>query len=416
MKLIVFILPLLLLQQNSFANQRNAMNDTTTLETILRKSGRYFDSILNKKDDLRIQIIYTQINRDKNNVPHFKDFSFNVDANKYFYPASTVKMPIAFLALEKINELKVEGLNRSTAMITDSNFARQSAVYVHPLSENGAPSVEHYVKQIFLVSDNDAFNRLYEFITPAEINRKMKAKGFNETVIRHRLNLPMSDIQYRNTNAVSFRDTSGNIIWSKPAETNETVYPEIPAKLGNGFMRSGKLVSEPFDFTLKNRVALNDLHQMLRSSIFPKETGNKFNLTEDDYKLVHKYMSMHCTESKFPSYDSSEYWPSYVKFLLYGSEKGDLPSNIRIFNKVGDAYGFLTDVAYIVDFATGTEFFLSCNIYCNADGVFNDDKYDYDTVGFPFMKQLGKAVYEYELKRKKKFKPNLDAFKFNYNE
>jgi hypothetical protein len=244
----------------------------------------------------------------------------------------------------------------------------------------------------------------------------MKAKGFNETVIRHRLNLPMTDIQYRNTNAVSFRDTSGNIIWSKPAETNENAYPEIPAKLGSGFMRGGKVVNEPFDFTLKNRVSLNDLHLTLRSAIFPKQTGNKFNLTEDDYKLVHKYMSMYCTESKFPTYDSSEYWPAYVKFLMYGSEKGELPSNIRIFNKVGDAYGFLTDIAYIVDFATGTEFFISCNIYCNSDGIFNDDKYDYETVGFPFMKQLGKALYVYELKRKKKYKPNLDAFKFDYNE
>jgi hypothetical protein len=24
-------------------------------------------------------------------------------------------------------------------------------------------------------------------------------------------------------------------------------------------------------------------------------------------------------------------------------------------------------------------------IYCNEDGIFNDDKYDYETVGFPFM-------------------------------
>lgn len=414
-KILPYLLLTLSLPASAFQNRKQSemKSDTSALERILRSANPYLDSMLNKKDELRIQIIYTQIDRDKNNVPHFKDFSFNVDPAKYFYPASTVKMPIALLALERINELKKEGVDRSTAMITDSNFKAQTSVLVHPLSQNGAASVEHYVKQIFLVSDNDAFNRLYEFLTPAFIDQKLKLKGFANSVIRHRLDVSMSDIQHRNTNAVSFYDTSGKMIWSKHAEENKTIYPEIPVKLGNGFMRGGKLMNEPFEFTYKNRVALNDLHLILRSAIFPNETGNKFNLTEEDYQFVHKYMSMYCTESIYPSYDSS-YWPAYVKFMLYGSEKGELPSNIRIFNKVGDAYGFLTDVAYVVDFDSGTEFFVSCNIYCNSDGVFNDDKYDYDSVGFPFMKQLGKALYEYELKRKKKFKPNLDAFKFDY--
>jgi hypothetical protein len=35
----------------------------------------------------------------------------------------------------------------------------------------------------------------------------------------------------------------------------------------------------------------------------------------------------------------------------------------------------------------------------NADGVLNDDQYEYDTVGFPFLKGLGLRVYEAELRR-----------------
>ena len=89
--------------------------------------------------------------------------------------------------------------------------------------------------------------------------------------------------------------------------------------------------------------------------------------------------------------------------------------NIRIFNKVGDAYGFLTDVAYIVDFEKKIEFMLSARIYCNADGILNDDAYDYETTGFPFMKQLGKMIYEYELARPRTVKPDLSAFKMIYD-
>jgi hypothetical protein len=100
---------------------------------------------------------------------------------------------------------------------------------------------------------------------------------------------------------------------------------------------------------------------------------------------------------------------------LYGGKGIISDPGIRIFNKVGDAYGFLTDAAYIVDFKNNIEFFLSATIYCNSDGIFNDDKYDYDTTGYPFMKELGKVIYDYELKRQRKRLPHLSGFQMSYN-
>ena len=128
-------------------------------------------------------------------------------------------------------------------------------------------------------------------------------------------------------------------------------------------------------------------------------------------------MSQLPTESTYPPYstDTASYWPAYCKFLLFGSEKGELPKNIRIFNKVGDAYGQLTDVAYIIDTEKKIEFFLSATIYCNQDGILNDDKYDYDNIGFPFMKNLGQVLYDYELQRKKKVAPNFEDLIFDYD-
>ncbi|HKP31409.1 MAG TPA: hypothetical protein VJT83_01730, partial [Chitinophagaceae bacterium] len=80
----------------------------------------------------------------------------------------------------------------------------------------------------------------------------------------------------------------------------------------------------------------------------------------------------------------------------------------------GDAYGFLIDVAYIVDFSKNIEFMLSAVIYCNSDGVMNDDQYDYEKVGFPFMKNLGRMIYSHELQRKKAVIPNLSEFRMDY--
>ncbi len=88
--------------------------------------------------------------------------------------------------------------------------------------------------------------------------------------------------------------------------------------------------------------------------------------------------------------------------------------NIRIFNKVGDAYGFLLDNAYFVDFKNGVEFILTATIYCNEDEIFNDDQYDYEDIGFPFFTHLGEVFYQKELNRPKKNLPNLDYLKFNY--
>jgi hypothetical protein len=127
-------------------------------------------------------------------------------------------------------------------------------------------------------------------------------------------------------------------------------------------------------------------------------------------------MSSYPSESKDPAYDSVEYYNAYGKFLLFGAQKGNLPQNIRIFNKVGDAYGFLTDVAYIVDFENKIEFMLSCSILCNSDGIFNDDKYDYETIGYPFMKNLGEAIYNHEKQRSRKHLPDLRRFTINYSE
>ncbi len=89
-----------------------------------------------------------------------------------------------------------------------------------------------------------------------------------------------------------------------------------------------------------------------------------------------------------------------------------IPGHIRIFNKVGDAYGFLTDAAYIVDFKNNIEFILSATIYTNENQTFNDDNYEYAEIGLPFLKNLGQAIYEIELEREREYKPDLSRFSF----
>ena len=384
------------------------------LTNLLGQYPQLFDSIIKNKHKYRVKIIYTQIDRKANNAPVFTNHYFNADPAEYHYPASTVKMPIAVLALQKLNELNIPGLNKYTSMMTENGYPGQRAIYNDPSTEDGRPTIAHYVKQIFLVSDNEAANRLYEFLGQEYLNNTLHKMGYDSVQIVHRLNISLTEDQNRHTNPVKFYDATSKLIYQQPLVKSNLLYQSRKTFLGKGYYSGNKLVNQPFDFSKKNRLSLPDLHSILTSIIFPGAISDKlrFNLTEDDYNLLYKYMSMKPRESKFPEYDST-YSDAYSKFLMYGG-KGTMDDDIRSFNKEGDAYGFLTDAAYIVDFKNNVEFLLSATIYCNSDEIFNDDHYDYDTVGLPFLKNLGRVIYEYELKRTKKNIPDLTRFKFDY--
>jgi hypothetical protein len=364
----------------------------------------------------RVQIIYSQIDRRKNGKPEFTDHYFNVDDSAYFYPASTVKLPVAILALQKVKKLRVKNLDRRTTMITESEYNGQTEVYNDPTSPDGRPTIEHYIKKILLTSDNDAFNRLYELLGQEYINNTLHKMEYTDVEILHRLDISLTEDENRHTNRVRFFDSSGNLIYEKPLEASQLVYARRDTKMGKGFYRSGELVNEPFDFSRKNRMTLTTLHNIVRSVIFPKAVPRKqrFNLKKDDYDFLRKYMSMTPPESDIPAYKTEDYWNNYVKYLYFGGEKNSTPGAIRVFNKVGKAYGFLIDAAYIIDPSHGVEFMLSAVIHCNSDEVYNDDHYDYDAIGFPFMKDLGQLIYQHELNRKKQHKPDLNSFLYDY--
>jgi len=391
-----------------------ARTDTFLLH-LLEGYPYLFSSVLHNKQN-QIQIIYTQINRDENNKPTLTPYYFNVDPELYYYPASTVKLPITALALQRINELGIPGLNKNSTMITDAGAKEQTAVYNDPTTPDGRPTIAQYIKKILLVSDNDAFNRLYEFLGQEYINNSLHKMGYTHAQILHRLSLSLTEEQNRSTNPVTFYSTTNERLYQKPLTYSNQKFEARKTLLGKGYYKGDELLNEPFDFSKKNRLSLPDLNSILQSIVFPEtvKKNQQFHLTEDDYLFLRKYMSMHPQESSFPQYDTS-YPDSYSKLLLYGG-KAPMDSAIRIFNKEGDAYGFLTDAAYIVDFKNNIEFMLSATILCNSDGIFNDDHYDYETVGYPFLKNLGEVIYKYELSRPRKYKPDLSSFRMDYKD
>lgn len=65
------------------------------------------------------QILYSEINTKKDSGT-FKNYSFQVNDSNYFYPAITVKFPIAILALEKLNSNSLKDRNTTFNLEKDT--------------------------------------------------------------------------------------------------------------------------------------------------------------------------------------------------------------------------------------------------------------------------------------------------------
>jgi len=337
--------------------------DSPVLTSILEKaSAGPAQQVLKDPDTYRLQIIYTQIDRNKKGEPSFTHHTFRVDPNKYFNPASMVKMPLAFLALEKLHQLSnprknepgVPALNRDTRIAFDSSYPRQVIMLKDGSAPGEIPTIGHLVKRAFLISENDPYNRFYQFMGQGPTNQILQTKGYSSVRITRQF-MGFTDEQNRHTNAV------------------------------------------------------RDMQKMLQAVVFPNSLPkqNRFDISEQDRLFLLQYLSQYPSETNYPKYDTSVFYDSYVKFFFQDSTH-QMPSGVRVFNKVGWAYGFLTDVSYVVDTINRVDYFLSATLYVNSDGVVNDSKYDEETVGFPFLRELGRLVYNYELTRNRSFRPPLN--------
>ncbi len=393
--------------------------DSPVLTSILEKaSAGPAQQVLKDPDTYRLQIIYTQIDRNKKGVPSFTHHTFQVDPNKYFNPASMVKMPLAFLALEKLHQLSspqknepgVPALNRDTRIAFDSSYPRQVIMRKDGSAPGEIPTIGHLVKRAFLISENDPYNRFYQFMGQGPTNQILQTKGYSSVRITRQF-MGFTDEQNRHTNAVRFYNPNGQVIYSQePGYNRDSFSFPAPILIGNAHInRQEQLVQGPFDFTRHNSISLADMQKMLQAVVFPTSLPkkNRFNFSEEDRLFLLQYLSQYPSETNYPKYDMSVFYDSYVKFFFQDSTH-QMPSGVRVFNKVGWAYGFLTDVSYVVDTINRVDYFLSATLYVNSDGVVNDSKYDEETVGFPFLRELGRLVYNYELIRKRPYRPSLN--------
>jgi hypothetical protein len=181
-------------------------------------------------------------------------------------------------------------------------------------------------------------------------------------------------------------------VYVKKAEYNPVDYYSNREKIliGKGFVQDGNLVNSAADFTCKNKFTIENMHNFLKSLVFPEVHKNKLNLSDDDYSCLFKQMI-----------DNNDF-----NYILNDKLRD---TAIKIFNNSGKDAGFMIDNAYIIDTRNGVDFFLTVVIRCNKADILGEEYYEYEQTGLSFMRNVSMVIHEHAISEKGE-SVNFDKF------
>jgi beta-lactamase class A len=168
-------------------------NDDFIRNILKNDPAQRFERILQNDDSYRVQIALSVVRHDaQGGLDKLERHSYRAGA-EYFYPASTVKVCAAVAALQTLRErsrtLQLPlGITSRLVMHPSPSDSPQEAERVdHSNLTDQTITVLHEIRKLFLVSDNPAFNRLFNLVGQRELNQRMWSAGLTSVRIRHRL-------------------------------------------------------------------------------------------------------------------------------------------------------------------------------------------------------------------------------------
>lgn len=444
-----------------FAQELIQASDAKKFWKHVIKEMKEYKEVFKKSDAYRLEIIYTQIDRNTENKPAYKIYTYGNSEN-YFYPASLVKLPVAIFAMEKLRNSFTDVAVDYYIKFDTSTFCNGHKYdnYAHKyLRANGSESLYDIAKRyriepyqlvllnpqiqnadkvlkpgtvvkislkpslytlkdlitaMLVYSDNECYNKMLDFVGQDYILLRCKDLFLNEIAVRrkflfcenHEYNISLPFALYNYDSLFITREELKMV-----QEAVNTKY--IKAKIGKAHYFNGRLINQARDFTGHNRISLYDLNKLLIKLVMNEyiEGKEKLNITRFEQRTLLKLLGMYPREDIFLRSNEYEFAEDgYTLFLLNGNDTTAIPNNIRAINICGQAYGFTNDCAYFFDTQQKLEFFLAARIYTNKNNILGDDIYEYKELAAPFMKKLGEVIYNYELHRAKQVLPQLNYY------
>ena len=364
------------------------------LVDVLRSAGPVARRVLQNAGAFELQIIWSRLRADaRAGWRVHQRHEFGVDARRWFAAASFIKLPLAAMIGELLTQA---GLSAQLPALR-LTLARAGACAPLPeVLEAGWPLLR-LLRAMLVVSDNRAYNALYELIGSDGLHRRLAELGYRDSRLGARLGCASAS---PGKLAAQLLDATGQLQFDSPAMVSERSqrFPHGRALKGAAWMQDGLQIPGPHDFSRSNFMPLADVHRMTlelgSGSRVDEQAG--FALDSSMRSQLADCMRMLPRQCPDPIYPAARFPDDYSKWLMPMASRGRLPDSLSIASKNAESYGFIGDSAFVVDAENGIAFALSAVLFVDRDGVLNDGRYAYAEIGRPFLRELGSAVLNYE--------------------
>lgn len=341
------------------------------VERILEDGGPALQKVLAAPEAHRFQVVYGIIENGT-----LEQHVYRADA-EYFFPASSMKVPIALAAV---------------ARAAKAGVGRDTALRLFPVDGDGAPYTTTIARETWralIVSDNFSANRLLAIAGHREIHEMLWGVGLRSARIRS---------GFATGETLDPAELSPKIEIVEPPKTiaprkSDLALPANDAKdmdIGKASIVDGRRVDGPLSFANKNAMRLRELQDALVHIMRP-DLSRDASLSKEDREYLQKALGTFPSESGLAGYDRNVVADYQHNPLLRGIERVRARGKFKVYSKVGQAYGFLVANAYVVDTETNRAFFVAAAVFANPDEVMNDDRYAYDAIAFPALADVGEV-------------------------
>jgi hypothetical protein len=335
----------------------------------------------------RFQVLYGLVRA--GTPPALERHGYRADA-EYFFPASSMKVPITLATYDRLATLRASGHPALT---------RDATIRIHPLAGAGEPYVTTVARETWralIVSDNFSANRLLGVVGHREAHETLWPLGLPSVRIRGGFATGAEVDPAEQSPRVEFA-LAGAAGDELAARRSTLVPPPTDATnlaIGKATIVDGRRVEGPLSFADKNAIRLRELQdtlvRIMRPDLLPPGARPDAAPPDDIAYLRHTLGTLP-SESGLAGYDRNVVADYQLSPFLRGIERVRARGHFEIFSKVGQAFGFLIANAYVVDKDTGRAFFLTAAVYANPDETMNDDTYAYDSISFPALADVGEA-------------------------
>lgn len=357
------------------------------MEQLLGGGSTALKTVVANPEKYRFQVLYGIIK--EGNKPTLERHAYRADA-EYFFPASSMKVPITLAAYERVSVLRNAG---------KPGLTREATLRIHPVAGNADPYVTTLARETWralIVSDNFSANRLLGFVGHREANETLWSLGLASTRIHTGFATGAEIDPAELSPRIDITLPNGGTDQLAPRKSTLVLPPTSATGLaiGEASIIDGRRVPGPLSFADKNAIRLTELQdtlvRIMRPELLPA-SAKAGSTSKEDLAYVRQALGTLPSESGLAGFDRNVVADYQLNPFLRGIERVRARGHFQIYSKVGQAFGFLIANAYVVDKDSGRSFFLVASVYANPDETMNDDLYAYDTISFPALADVGET-------------------------